>query len=225
MDITKLKCGKCGGVSKPEVIQELIHYKCGLCSAVNEVLNIPLQEWLGFSYKEYIKAIKKFIDKDTFTNLLADSTPEVDAGYLTSTQIDKLKSALKESITKGESIRDISKRINEEVGVKDLLKTDGTKILTDEAGDALIKVSATQRAIMIARTETIRVSNMGALDHYEQGGVRQVRWLASMSSRTCETCQNLNGQIFDIDNPEFLELVNNRPHAMCRCSTIPVVNL
>ena len=49
-----------------------------------------------------------------------------------------------------------------------------------------------------------------------EAGVTHVVWVTQMDGRTCETCRERNGRVYDIDN------VPDKPHLGCRCYTLPV---
>ncbi len=74
------------------------------------------------------------------------------------------------------------------------------------------------RAVMIARTETMRAVNDGVLDRYRKSDVQYVKWLAAGDDRTCTDCQDLDDKIFPID-----ELPPCPKHPGCRCTWTPVV--
>lgn len=89
------------------------------------------------------------------------------------------------------------------------------------------------RTEMIARTETIRASNAGAMGLYDDWGVERREWLATMDGRTRDTHAAANGQVrakgeaFDIGGSPMMypgdpsgppeEFIN------CRCTVIPVI--
>ncbi|HEY8424385.1 MAG TPA: phage minor head protein, partial [Limnochordales bacterium] len=96
------------------------------------------------------------------------------------------------------------------------------------------------RAEMVARTETIRASNAGALMAYRYAGVQMVEWLPAGDA--CPYCKALEGKrwaagsvLFDIGDewhPEGVERpfrityepVRHPPlHPHCRCTLVPVV--
>lgn len=96
------------------------------------------------------------------------------------------------------------------------------------------------RAEMVARSETIRASNQGALFTYQQSDVELVEWLASTDA--CPFCESLDGKQI-ATGTAFLELgssleVEGEPnpltntyetvqapplHPRCRCTIIPVI--
>ena len=116
----KIKCGKCNQVGDAKELARYAKYKCSKCDAINEITNIELHEWLGFNYQSYIKSIEKFITRDKFENLRANTELEALAGKLNAKEIEKLKSILKVSFNEGMSIRDIKNKIQNEIDLKDL---------------------------------------------------------------------------------------------------------
>lgn len=92
-----------------------------------------------------------------------------------------IKRAITQGIVQGESIRNMSKRIQER-----------------------LEVSA-NRAVMIARTETTGVmgdSRLQAMQELDKRGVKIKKvWLATSDSRTRDSHSRLNGEIQDLDKP------------------------
>lgn len=76
------------------------------------------------------------------------------------------------------------------------------------------------RAVLIARTETMRAVNDGVLDRYKKSDVQYVKWLAAGDERTCPDCKDLDGKIFPID-----EVPPCPKHPSCRCTWTPVVRM
>lgn len=92
-----------------------------------------------------------------------------------------LSAELREADELGESIPQITKRVR-------LLFAGMTK----------------KRAYMIARTETMRAQNEGALLGYKASGVVEAkRWLAIDDLRTCSLCHYMNGRILGLDGTWF----------------------
>ena len=98
------------------------------------------------------------------------------------------------------------------------------------------------RAEMVARTETIRASNYGALQGYKDAGVEKVEWLKA--SDACDICNAISEQVsqvnigdsffsqgdtIDIGNDKTFtfnyESIEAPPsHPNCRCTLIPVLD-
>ena len=71
----------------------------------------------------------------------------------------------------------------------------------------------------IVRTSVKNVSDAARDETYAANSdvVKGVQWISTLDSRTCLTCMNLDGKVFDIgDKPGV-------PHLGCRCSDAPVL--
>jgi HK97 family phage portal protein len=79
--------------------------------------------------------------------------------------------------------------------------------------------AALARSTMIARTETLSASAQGAIEGYKEADIQQAEVLASFDERTCDDCDSLSGEVFNLD-----DCVGVLPvHTDCRCCWIPVV--
>jgi len=95
--------------------------------------------------------------------------------------IEKLRRQLKAGIEAGEGIPELTKRVN---------------MTYDNWNKA--------RSEMIARTETLRASNQGALAAYRQSGVvTHLTWATFWDSRTCPFCEDLDGKTIGIEEKFF----------------------
>ena len=97
------------------------------------------------------------------------------AKAINSTTMDAIRKALAEGFAEGESIQQLSKRI-----------------------EGYFETNAKYRAEMVSRTEVIAASNRGAVDRYEKEGFQQKEWFAAMDERTRETHAAANGQIVGV---------------------------
>lgn len=97
------------------------------------------------------------------------------------------------------------------------------------------------RADMIARSESIRASNKGALESYRLAGIQRMQWLATPDGRTCPYCGSLDGREFAVGGTilgvgETLNVDGAPPltntyedvdappiHVRCRCTIIPIM--
>ena len=147
------------------------------------------------------------------------SDVERTAGYLTQRDINKLKTILIKSFKTGDSIKQINDRIKQEIHIPDQYKMENDKLLVDENGNKILSLSSAERSIMITRTETTRTATGGALTNYENNQIEQVKFLASMSQRTCPECESLNGKIYSVNEAYSVIPV----HPYCRCTFLPVV--
>ncbi len=94
------------------------------------------------------------------------------------TTVKQLRSELQEGILAGESIPKLRDRVS--------------KVFNEAKG---------YRATRIARTETIRASNFGAIEAYNQAGVKMKAWLATMDDRVRDIHADADGQMVGIDEP------------------------
>src|SRR3990167_10885838 len=181
-----------------------------------------LHEWLGFSYKDYMRAILGFIDADTFEQLRAHTMEELEAGRLSDAQIRKLKKVMHDGFEKHKTISDISENIRKRVKPKELYDLDSEgKIVLDTKGNPRLAISQEFRPIMIARTEATRAANRGTFEHYKRSDVQQYKWIAAMDSkRTCPLCEDLNGKVFEMEEMELPPR-----HTFCRCTIGAVTDL
>jgi HK97 family phage portal protein len=115
-----------------------------------------------------------------------------------------------------------------------------TKILTDalESGQSVAEIERAireefghyrrEQSLKIARTETLRASNEGALDAFKQSGVVEAKqWLTAEDDRVDEECAELDGQIVSLGK-DFFETnygSGEQPplHPNCRCVLLPVL--
>jgi HK97 family phage portal protein len=135
-----------------------------------------------------------------------------------------LMASLSEGYDKGESVDELAKRVESVYGLAD-----------------------SNRAEMIARTESIRASNAATVEAYRQSGVVTAKeWLTERDNRTCPFCLKLDGKAIGLstnffnkgdtfkatdENGKEVELkidltnVGEPPvHPDCRCTTIPVID-
>ena len=71
----------------------------------------------------------------------------------------------------------------------------------------------------LVRSETAHFMNQGQRMAYDEIGIKQYRFVAALSELTCDTCGNLDGEVFDVN--AAVEGENYPPiHPRCRCVTI-----
>lgn len=167
-----------------------------------------LQEWLGFNFQEFLVAILNAVNRENFEDLKALSEGQLLLGKFSELQIERLKDTLEKGFKEGQSINTIAENIKKRVKPKDLISEEGKIVLKKE-----------NRPLAIARTETTRLAAEGTLDHYFDGGIDEVQFLATISERTCPQCLNLNGKVFKVNEASGIIPI----HPMCRCSFLPVV--
>ena len=194
---------------------------CANCNEGWDRIN-DIQEWLGFNYKEYLGHIIKATEEHDFVQLKALTESEVAAGYLSTTQIDKLKGIMKNGFEKGQGMDEMARIVDKKVELKDLYRIDKVtgEMKKGAAGLPILSRSKEYRSMLIVRTEVTRMANLGTEKYYKENGVTKETWIASFGDRTCVECSSLNGQIFEIGNHPEIPL-----HPMCRCTLAPFVEL
>jgi SPP1 gp7 family putative phage head morphogenesis protein len=111
------------------------------------------------------------------------------AKSMNKTTLDALRLALKEGFELGESIPQLTKRL-----------------------ESYFSEAQKYRAEMIARTEVISALNEGALDRYSKENIKEVEFLASPDA--CSECSQFDAQLFNLsDSHGFIPV-----HPNCRCS-------
>jgi SPP1 gp7 family putative phage head morphogenesis protein len=190
--------------------------------SLNQLLNdsvmadsgdITLREWVnfneikGFNYSDYIIAILKRLRIDKFEDLAALNESDLQMGLLSENDIKKLRIILKDGFRKNKTIRQIEKEVKDNIDLKDRFDEEGKLQLTAE-----------KRPSIITRTETIRIANAGLLDNYKENDVKNVRWLAALSDRTCPECEAKNGEVHQLN--ESYGLIPLHPN--CRCSWLSI---
>ena len=107
--------------------------------------------------------------------------------------------------------------VNLERGIREGHKLDKIAKLFDEQFDS--KSYQSQRLV---RTETARIISESKENLYKENGIQQVQHLATLETSTCDECADLDGQIFDINDPMR---PRNPIHANCKCDQVPVIDV
>lgn len=78
-------------------------------------------------------------------------------------------------------------------------------------------------ALRVVRTEYANAIETAVKDDYEEFGVDQYQFMATLDDRTSDICGSLDGEIFDVKDAQ--EGVNYPPmHPNCRSTTIPYID-
>lgn len=86
-------------------------------------------------------------------------------------------------------------------------------------------------ACRLARTEMAHIYNEASLDRYKDAGAEFYQWIADptpsftvrgKTTKVCELCEELDGQIFPITDKEHIP--PNFTHPNCRCAIVPILN-
>lgn len=169
------------------------------------------------------------------------------AARLVTNVTSETRQALRDIIVRaqreGLNIREQSKLIRDVVGLtrRDALRVDRviagmveddvSRRLIDSRREQLTDQLLRRRAENIARTETIRASNMGTQLGWRQAqdegllpqNARKV-WIATEDSRTCPICFDLDGKVVEVVGGQFndeVQVTTHRTppaHPSCRCS-------
>ena len=129
--------------------------------------------------------------------------------------VRQIRRSLIQSQINGESIRDAQKRIAEALGIDIGRRTRAAR----EANQGFFA-----RTEMIARTEILRASNLGADAIYRANSdiLEGWIWLLTKDERTCPICIDLNDDDHVYDFGE-IGLPPTESHPQCRCTPIPVL--
>ena len=149
---------------------------------------------------------------NTFVNRFADSRDEF---------VLRIRRSLVQSQIQGESINQAMRRIREELG-----------IITDRRlkADRLAHRRNFNRVQMIARTELLRASNLGAISIYRANRdvLQGWTWLTAVDDRVCSICAPLDGLEFTFDGEPVSGISTTAQipppaHPQCRCTVVPTL--
>jgi SPP1 gp7 family putative phage head morphogenesis protein len=123
----------------------------------------------------------------------------------------KMRRSIVASQVMGESMWQAQKRLVQELGWPIGRRT---------KAEAIAHNGHYARTELIARTEMMRASNLGAaaVDEANRDILEGWEWMATRDSRTDSQCAALDGRVFGLDSDR------SRPplHPRCRCTSIPV---
>lgn len=134
--------------------------------------------------------------------------------------LEKLRASLTESITNGESVEVMRKKLQ-------------------ESAESVFTELSTTRARLIARTETGASVNIGQVATYKASGIEQKEWLSALDDRTRDSHLAMAGKVVNIDETFEVENmteggVDNMLYPLdpngsagnvcgCRCTCLPVI--
>jgi SPP1 gp7 family putative phage head morphogenesis protein len=162
-----------------------------------------LNEFLDFEYQKYLDTIVLTTEKDKFKDLIATTEEELKRGYLSQQKVNEMKEIFKEAFRKNLSVSEIAAKLSQNNIVPNLL-TEDTKS---------IQMSAENRSLMVARTETVRLSALGTANYFQEKGYDKYSWVTSLGDRTCDQCNSLHGKVFKYGEGPMPAI-----HCGCRCS-------
>lgn len=154
---------------------------------VNELYKTVGSQFAKITRAEFRKVIgKKAIEDDVYLFIMDDYFENEVANLIVNVD-DVIKNQIKSLIFNS---------INEGLSIIDL-----KKLLTKQ-----IKSISKKRALVIARTETIKASNMGSLVGAEESGVDfNKEWITHFDSRTRGSHASANGQVVHKSEPFIVD--------------------
>ena len=166
-----------------------------------------ITEWVSFDYMTYKQDVISFLDRYDFNQLKATSAKERGLGLLNEKQVEQLRNILKNGVQENKTINKITDDLR-------ALRLKNRYIIQD--GEKRLVMTPAQRRRNIARSETVRAVSEGTLNNYEIKNIENVRFLATISPRTCQICLGLNGTVYKIAEARGIIPV----HSNCRCAWI-----
>lgn len=105
--------------------------------------------------------------------------------------------------------------------VRGIMTGAGPQVMARQLAEAM--QSGMYNSMRLIRTETNRVHNAAEKAAYEEEGITEYRFLATLDGRTCDVCGALDGKTFPVS--EAKEGVNYPPlHPNDRCTTTAVID-
>jgi SPP1 gp7 family putative phage head morphogenesis protein len=187
-------------------------YKRGLARARYEMqklgLNVPnIEESGGWNF---VMGLPMHIDRLglIYTRMFTDLKG-------ITTQMDTIISRiLAQGLADGDSMRLIANKILFAINGSGK----GDLALKDSIGR---NITAEQRALDLARTEIIRAHHLATIQEYRNWGLFNIKvkaeWKTAGDDRVCPQCMELDGQVFTLDQIEYMIPLHNK----CRCIALP----
>ncbi len=138
------------------------------------------------------------------------------AGLVVDRERQAAREALERGIINGDSNREVARAL------KDTFAEGIHRISDDETIGAQLIASTDAWSDMVARTETSRASNDGAMALYQAAGIQTLEWLTNQADNVCDECDAADGERVALGDAFPSVDVSSPPaHASCRCTTIP----
>lgn len=172
-----------------------------------------------------MRELLKSAYKKSYYGMIDDTAKGLDVGINFSLLNDK---AIEAAVGAKWSGASFSERIWKNT---DKLAAEAQKLVVKSlmSGEALNKTSdklaerfevSKFHATTLVRTETAHIQNTADFKAYEDLEIKRYKYLATLDYATCETCQPLDGMVFDVTQRQ--EGVNAPVmHPRCRCTTAP----
>jgi SPP1 gp7 family putative phage head morphogenesis protein len=202
-----------------------------------EGLNYTLKKVYNKTYKENsdiikevakeVTIIKKEVKQKTYKKVANESIPKI-LDIKLKVSFDKPSTkhieALANERFNGDNYsdriwKDKQKLINklETTLAQEFVRGKGSKVLADIFSKELN--TSFYNAQRLIRTEINAISNQATLDSYQEAGVEQYKYVATLDKRTSKICRSLDGKVFN--RKEAKRGVNLPPmHPYCRSTTI-----
>ena len=125
-------------------------------------------------------------------------------GDVSGALVSGIKRVVTQGVLSGRSMAEVAREVGKVVRDREAFR---------RAGKTVFK-TAQRRAMLIARTETMRAHNEGRMAFYREVAVARVTWIAADDGRVCAECGANQGKHFNVGELPPLPL-----HPGCRCSS------
>lgn len=191
-------------------------------NAVKQVIYTKIKE-LAAKEISLVGDMKKQAYKESYYGVIDDTAKGLNMGInfaiLNDRAIDEAVNAKWYGKRFSERIWDNTDRLAEEAQelvIKSLMSGESLTKTTRKLAESF-EAEKYQAATLI-RTETAHIHAVADMKAYEDLGIEEYKYLATLDDRTCETCQPLDGKVFKLS--EAREGVNYPTmHPNCRCTT------
>lgn len=165
---------------------------------VEELVTKALLDILIVVYEDHSKKKREF-DLDYATGYLDEYNGLTE--YVFSKEFQRKKERLQESVMSViERHKDSRSRVD----------SDGEIVPLTKDIERVFNSAYSNLSKMIQQYEIV-FADAGRIEAFKDNGVKLVRWRAEHDDRTCDVCEELDGNIFPIDK------VPDKPHLNCRC--------
>lgn len=190
--------------------------------------------YIQAAYKKGISWARRNIKRDTD---VLDSLGKTRRDVETSTEavveklsspvsLDRLKIAYSRAYT---DLRGITAAMDAEISrilASGLALGENPRVIANDINDKVRGVGL-HRAMLLARTETIRAHHLASIQEYRDYEIEGVKvlaeWTTARDSRVCQRCRDLDfnrtGKLWTLDEIEPLIPL----HPLCRCAALPAV--
>lgn len=203
------KVGQAQKIIEKALKKEHINYKSleiKVKTKLNEAIK-PTGEALIKFGKYEAEFISKVLQKHGFDKASVNVTEDI------------LKSQLSTGlVTKNKTIRDTYKVFAAKKASDMVNSVKGPEVVEDKifSLDRVVKGLVKTQLYSLSGTALNRVSSAVKEEVYQEAKIERVQWASTLDDSVCPDCEELDGQIFDLDAVPDCPL-----HANCRCELIP----